>query len=825
MGYERIVSVSSILTCSQLDCIGYQRCDHPSVVRCRAEALDGQRHGSYLQTSGVLSGALTNIRYWARWTFNRHKSYVLAATGMRVVIVPKMRRDCVQTFLEYVRRGSVIRSTEAVKAISRDISSTVAAAEQSSQLDEPLLFYFVEAPSGSGKTQLAFALENPVIAVSFAGTKQSNTCFHCLSEAVLCAVWKDVFKFDRDNRTVPAPLLFGNTAEFETVGLLVALYRLLFKKTNEESMRLLNGFDEELHVHYRPMTLTAGRAAMQALWQGGEAVEPRDLPLIYVDDVPPKLDEYYPHCILLRNLVRCLRSVCILAGSEAAALGSLDCAKSYVQGSAKFEYARLIVDLPALQWKLLCNERCHKMTGEVPADVVQLLQATKPLFAERVLQELVRPGGANVTSPPTLTAAALSAVKQAMMAQKKEYYGDDGLFAQFALLFPNSLQREPPRVRVQSIVGHGWEARTDQRLLEARYSIRHHFGELQVPLRFTQDGYPRIIALDYVSPENVKHGSLFAETVGGTWDRFRPHDGFAPPSRDALLYLINLRDGLYYDNRGRTERRRVSASRSLQILHYRRQADDPLNLANWQRSHSSRALEVEVGAAALIASHSFSSLAGCTLGQFLPAFIAELNAFECYTEAAQFSVKGVPRPYSGPIVGLLSPVDAPWAEIQGDDHISLQGGSVVLANYRVRPNKSLEYYSFPVLCAGVVQNASIVAKSRNGPVSTRELAKTMRYAKANNQTITIMVVTDFVRTDKLASKEYLAAAEGCCVARITGNANITHRVATELRWDYLHPPQQPQEDGDLPPHTVVMIVLETIYRGRGAVMEYMYSTY
>jgi hypothetical protein len=322
------------------------------------------------------------------------------------------------------------------------------------------------------------------------------------------------------------------------------------------------------------------------------------------------------------------------------------------------------------------------------------------------------------------------------------------------------------------------------------------------------------------------NGDLSAETLSGAWQLFWPQVGFAPPHRDPFLYLINLRDGLYCTVPGNPTSQRLSVSRSMVRIHHSKLRIDPPHFRNTrQSSPAGKAMEAEVGAAAVIASHSYSSLAGCPLQQFLPTFIAELNAFVRYTGSAQFAIADMPRQYGSLLVGLLSPPNLPWTDKQGDDLCSMQGGSVVLGNYCWSANEDRNGGSFPVQCDGSRVSGSIEAKCHVGVVPTRELAKTIANTKANNHTITIMIVTDFAAKMKLNSKGYLAAWKGCCVARITGNANATHPVATELRWDYLRPPQQPLQDGELPPHTVVMIVLESIYHGRHLVMKDVYEAY
>jgi hypothetical protein len=650
---------------------------------------------------------------------------------------------------------------ESVKIISKDMRCTAAAADPLSESMEPLLFYFLEASSGSGKTQLAFALDSPVIAINFGGTQDINACFGFLSEAVLLAIKNDVHNLHMSEDDIRSRNLVKSAEEFETVGLLVALYRLAFNKTNQESMRMLSGYDGELRISYRPMTPAEGRSAVRAQWEGrgnnSDAESARDIPLFFLDEVPSKRVPSYTRCILLRNFIRCLRSVSLLAGTEAAAMNSVDIVNPHSRGPRRFHYLKLIVDLPPLKWDVFDrDERYSNVTKRLPADVLQHLQATRPLFAETILQELAHTTDADVTRTPALTAAVLSAAKQALLAQKGKYSSDEGLYAQSALLFASSLHSEqPPQAATDATTDDNddLDAVREQELQRNRFIIRHHFGELQLPPQFERPGHPQIIPLNCVPSGD--NGDLSAETLSGAWQLFWPQVGFAPPHRDPFLYLINLRDGLYCTAPGNPTSQRLSVSPGMVRIHRSKLRINPPHFRNTrQSSPAGKVMEAEVGAAAVIASHSYSSLAGCPLQQFLPTFIAELNAFVRYTGSAQFAIADMPRQYGSLLVGLLSPPNLPWTDKQGGDLCSMQGGSVVLGNYCWSANEDRNDGSFPVQCDGNRVSGCLEAKCHAGVLPTRELVRTIANTTANNHTITIMVVTDFAAKKKLTSNGY-----------------------------------------------------------------------
>ena len=140
---------------------------------------------------------------------------------------------------------------------------------------------------------------------------------------------------------------------FHTVGLLVSLFKAVCGKSNEESIKLLSGYDGLKTIDYSPMTLSVARKEIEDLLASN--IRNDLLPVFMIDEKPPPADdeESFVRCILLRNFIRCMQCVCLLSGTEAAAMNAIDNIPFGSRGTMMtFEYLRLIVKLPSTQWSI-----------------------------------------------------------------------------------------------------------------------------------------------------------------------------------------------------------------------------------------------------------------------------------------------------------------------------------------------------------------------------------------------------------------------------------------------------------------------------------------
>lgn len=310
------------------------------------------------------------------------------------MVIPELRN--VDAFDKYACRGNILRYAEPVPTISSDVQ--LSSQYIVGKTAEPLHFYFVQASSGAGKTQLAFALDAPVIYIPLSTIQPVYRGFQFVSAAVQNAVDSDIRAMGAIVKRPPAGELYWRPTRFEAVGLLTALWHAVHGKTNIESLRILSGRDGRCQITYSPMSLVEARKSIRdAVRQAGSA---QRLPIFMIDEAPAKEYSSYDPCIVLRNFIRCMQCVCLLAGTEADAMNSIDSVEPGSRGESESEYMRLITRLPSTDWRIFSADPQYRdLVSRLHPDTTAMLKHTRPLFAEHVLQAMLPPqtDGKNTT--------------------------------------------------------------------------------------------------------------------------------------------------------------------------------------------------------------------------------------------------------------------------------------------------------------------------------------------------------------------------------------------------------------------------------------------
>jgi len=736
----------------------------------------------------------------------------------------------------YIRRGKLLY--DSARDISQNILNVINTNLSSS---EPQMFFFVEASSGTGKSQLAESLHLPVVYIPLTTGQLIYQCFRDVQLVIAAALDSDKGKLYNHNpscdimTTVRSRNLISHESSFRTLGLLVSLYKTVFGKTNEESIKLLSGFNGSITLDYLPMTLKEARKEIRSLL--ADNIGNELIPLFVIDEVPSLEDaEQYTSCILLRNFIRCMQCVCLLSGTEAAAMNAVDKIPVGSRGESTFEYLRLIIKLPPTKWCIFQDDvKYSALITSLDSDICDMLKRSRPLFVQYVLNALEEDkiakdsisSSSSSSSSDTvgkscrLTCSVLSKVKKEILSKKNKFTSNGGLYAQLALLHSDFIASTVDRIS-SSLTTKSRKRKhvdivelDDLLAAEKQFCVRHHFGELRVA-RTTRIhanitiGSTLSLFLDPAAPSSMK-----VTTKEGSLETFRPNVVFAAPKVDPLLYLLCFRDGIYHGE----AHNRVSTSFGLSTIFNQRMAHDlPLFLNTNQYSSSGKFLEMEIASAAIVASHSYpEALSGCPLPFFLRALIAELNVASQFVSHDNFVQLGVPPQYEAVTVGLLSPANASWEDGKSDRPFMRQESEIMLCNHSWSSNSDRNDGAFCMLYDSKVFKGSMEAKCHKKNVPTVELCKTITNTKCNGDLLTIMIVS-MAGSIKGNNKNFNEVKQNTNVIKITGNASQKSPRATELRWESLH-----ESTVNPPKPTVVMIALESIYFGRYATMKDIYS--
>jgi hypothetical protein len=395
------------------------------------------------------------------------------------------------------------------------------------------------------------------------------------------------------NDTTGAPL------EFRTVAVVLAYLKLL-AGTSSADPNVFLGADEV--VIMEPMSIR----------DGAEVVKQYRDYVIYIDEILQRDHADYDSILFLRNIIRLIGGVCVLSGTESALVSEIDA----VGGS------RNTLNHPWVYLFTRCP-RTHEILWDRKKTVGKyeeyLLRQARPLFVEgffAVAQKATR----SISTPSVnwLTPELLSKLKAWIYSQKPKMVTNEGLHGQITLIFAALLTNLPRDVatveegccvlpdstgfdrvggsiRQNSI--YGFDVR-DHDLL-----IRHHFAMLST-LRSS-------VLL------NNRSGRLsYGERL------FERRASYKPCSEDELLNLFCLRDGLRWKN---SDGHALIVPSTFAFTQFRGSSGlsdhSPLHC----RGHE---FEEECIAAAVLASHRYTSFVGTPFRIWLKYLVAELSPYQ-----------------------------------------------------------------------------------------------------------------------------------------------------------------------------------------------------
>ena len=691
----------------------------------------------------------------------------------------------------YLTRGNYLRAD--VQYISANIQDVMKKATNS-----PRLFYFVAASSGKGKSQLAASLSSPVVYIPWAQSECIYRCFNSVSNAVRNAIKVDRKYFSDllvDIKAVND--LMSRHEKFRTVGLLVALFREVYGMTNEESLKVLSGYDGARTLKYRAMTIVDAQTTINEFMIACN-INQNKVPIFFIDEVPSdeqKDDERmlnYLECVYLRNIIRCMKCICLLSGTEVALINAIDKISEGSRKEGEIEYLRIIVELPRTNWDAFCNDsRYADLMPHLSPDVCDMLKLTRPLFVQYVLDAMLALARNDKSYKiGELTAMVLSTVKTEVVNNKTNFATIAGLFGQTALVYSKLVSSTADQLRSKK--------KEDLKFLEDQRQslVRHHFGRMRVE--------------NSISSLYLGSSHIYSKKKEGEFSsKFSPNFDFESPCNDPLLYLICIRDGFYGTNEN-DKIVRFSSSYALKIIFTGSHSLFSHVFANTNKKlYSGNFLEMETMTAMIVSSHSHASLSGCPLNVFLGSVVAELNPFEDYVKYG--TVKGTPRRYRNVKIGLLSPANLTWRD--NKERYILQNASIVLGACDRSSNHLRSDITFPAFVeVNSTLMASVEVNCYEGHIPNVKNLNTFENIVRNDHLVTIMVVTKFgsIRETNQKLKD---ASDKVNVAVIRGNALENQPVATELTWKYLAVNEN-NMTVNARIQTVILIDLESIYKNR-----------
>ena len=666
----------------------------------------------------------------------------------------------------YVKIGAVLKTSNEAGKVTQSINEALRVRSRKAKL-----FFFVEASSGMGKSQLAYAIDKPVIYIPLSLSQYIYECYRDLHFEMDDAIKTDlkmlnegynINDFPAESATV---LLYKSNCllKYRTCGLLIELFKMVHGKSNEQSHKILTGYGTKTSQTVSYSALTIQEAASAIAEYGYDDLN--KVPCFIVDEAPSRPsggtidysynteDFTFGKCIFLRNLIRSMQGVCILSGTNAAAINVIESAPSSSRSDDKV-YVRLIVKLPPTHWEVF-EERASQL--QLSAEFIGILKKTRPMFVDWTLSALEEEYGStnnkrvrsscsssSCTGKREVTVSLLDKVHAYILRRKVLFGSDEGLYAQLALMFPSIFNGT---------------------VTDKACCIRHHFGITILPAKYKDN----VILPLYVS-NNCNIGVLSTEDAF----MYKPTIGFATPDVDPYLYMVCFRNGLYYHHRAIT-------SSNAWLNNIKRNLAVPLCNPN-QLTCSGLYQEREMISAAIMASHSYSKVNGCPLKDFLGTFISEFNIVD-NKPMTMPSVIGMPGKYNEYIFGLLSPCNKFW-DLTTPNRVHTLAGCL-LNDVEWSSNSDLmdAHAIISKMEGNQLVNKQLAFESKcKEHVPIADINHTMGNSNKKAQDVTIMVVTHLSEGAGLLSSDFANYGDDYTRVKIVGNANQKIKVATELNW-------------------------------------------
>lgn len=366
----------------------------------------------------------------------------------------------------------------------------------------------------------------------------------------------------------------------------------------------------------------------------------RDNHLVYIDEIPIYESENFCSCLFLRNLLRTLKLLCVLSGTESTLMNMV----GSVSGSSRGEitptpWVTLFVNLPKTADALIT--RHWDSFQSLNAYGQHILKQTRPLFVEWYF------AAANIhcKGNAALTPALLSGMKSVMLGGKSSMRSVDGVQAQIAMLFADSLTDEPKGGSKRSCVNSSNSCpRTSM--------IRHNFAYLVAPVKQTSD------------PEGMCLLNLIAGELYDGIGKYEARAVFRPCLQDELLYLVCLRDGVWGNS---NDGKPINLASTFAFTIFRK------NTAFQNRNSTSnpgKLQEEEVVAAVVLASHRGNSFDGQDLLPFLANMLGELSPVANFSHTEFTNVPDSLLDHLALLnikVPLLSPPNMTWQSTENTE--------------------------------------------------------------------------------------------------------------------------------------------------------------
>ena len=168
----------------------------------------------------------------------------------------------------YLKIGAVLKSSNEAVNVTRSINEALRGRERKAAK----LFFFVEASSGMGKSQLAYAIDKPVIYIPLSLSQNIYECYIDLHFEMHDALKSDLEMLNKINNVGKLPaesatVLLNRSnclLKYRTCGLLIELFRMVHGKSNEQSHKILTGYGTKTSqtISYSALTIQEAACAI-----------------------------------------------------------------------------------------------------------------------------------------------------------------------------------------------------------------------------------------------------------------------------------------------------------------------------------------------------------------------------------------------------------------------------------------------------------------------------------------------------------------------------------------------------------------------------------
>ena len=303
---------------------------------------------------------------------------------------------------DYVARGILIRNSE--DQCLTDIFEYTNRFDRKDKngfgTSTPSPFLVVENSSGTGKTQLAFCQDRPVLYT--ACTTEEIQSVYTPFKAVYLQLQK-AFQADMNHKDVDttsgAMTIQDSQAKLVTCGFLLKYFAILSDNQNVKDSVSLCGFqfsgESDKTHNQNQVGFDFSESSISELKQSYWRLQGRK-PVLILDEIAcdTKL------AVFVRNVCRAAHVPVILMGTESSVSNFLS-KQTGVSRGANYEYGKLITRMPAL--KLLKKEEDVLNNSKLNTDLKSMILASRPLCAVKMIDSLKEQDDASLCSEEIMT--------------------------------------------------------------------------------------------------------------------------------------------------------------------------------------------------------------------------------------------------------------------------------------------------------------------------------------------------------------------------------------------------------------------------------------